>query len=41
MSHQVKVPDSVYDEADKISKERDTTIKEAIRMMCREGGYDV
>lgn len=41
MSERVTVPDTVYDEADRISDERDMSIKEAIRQMCREGGYDV
>jgi len=37
----MKVPDSVYQEAKKISEQRDMTMKEAVRLMCREGGYNV
>lgn len=41
MSEQVKIPDPVYEKAQELVEERDTSIKEAIRIMCREGGYDV
>jgi len=37
----IVVPDTVDERARELSKERDTTIKEAVRMMCREGGYEV
>jgi hypothetical protein len=37
----MKVPDMVYEQANKISKTKDTTMKEAVRMMCREGDFDV
>lgn len=41
MGKTVKVPDTVHKEAKEIAESRDMTIKEAIRYMCREGGYDV
>jgi len=37
----MKVPDSVYERAKEIGEERDMTMKEAVRLMCREEGYDV
>jgi hypothetical protein len=37
----MKVPDTVYREAKRIAGESDMTMKEAVRRMCREGGYDV
>lgn len=37
----MKVPDSVYAQAGEIADERDMSMKEAVRLMCREGGYDV
>ena len=37
----MKVHDSVYEQAKEMSAESDLTMKEAIRQMCREGGYDV
>jgi len=37
----MKVPDTVHKRAKQIAKERDMTMKEAVRLMCREGGYDV
>ena len=41
MSKRVIVPDSVYDKAEEIARKKDMSRKEAIRLMCREGGYDV
>lgn len=41
VSENMKVPDTVYSEAGEIADEKDMTMKEAVRMMCREGGYDV
>jgi hypothetical protein len=41
MSEQVKIPDTVYEKAETIAEQRDMSKKEAIRFMCREGGYDV
>lgn len=41
MSKQMKVPNSVYDKADELASEKDMSMKEAVRMMCREGNYDV
>lgn len=41
MSHTVKIPDTVHEKAKEVSKERDATLGEAIRLMCRDGGYDV
>jgi len=36
------VPDTVAEEAKNLKDERDfSSIGEAIRFMCREGGYDV
>jgi hypothetical protein len=37
----MKVPDTVYEKAEKMAEEKDTTMKEAVRMMCRGGEYDV
>ena len=37
----MKVPDSVYEQASELSGEKDMTMKEAVRFMCREGGYSV
>jgi hypothetical protein len=37
----MKVPDTVYREAERLADEKDMSMKEAVRMMCREGGYDV
>jgi len=37
----VKVPESVYSEAERLRKRYDYSMKEAIRHMVREGGYDV
>lgn len=38
----MKVPDEVYERASTMSDEQDMTMKEAIRLMCREGeGHDV
>ena len=41
MTVQMKVADPVYEEAEKISEERDISLKAAVSIMCREGGYDV
>lgn len=41
MSEQVIVSDPVNSEAERVSEERDVSKKEAIAIMCREGGYDV
>ena len=41
MTEQMKVADPVYDEAKRISEERDISLKAAISVMCREGGYEV
>lgn len=41
MGKQIRVPDTVHSKADDIADERDMTIKEAIRFMCRTGGFDV
>jgi len=42
MSKQMKVPDTVYERADEMADEMDTSKKEAVRMMCRsDTGYDV
>lgn len=36
------VPDSVYEQAKKLKDEKDfATLGEALRYMCRNGGYDV
>ena len=37
----MRVPNSVYNTASEIAAEKDMTMKEAVRLMCREGGYDV
>jgi antitoxin component of RelBE/YafQ-DinJ toxin-antitoxin module len=37
----MKVPDPVRERAEEIAEQRDMSMKEAVRLMCREGGYDV
>jgi len=37
----MKVPDTVHEQAKQIAEDKDMTMKEAVRLMCREGGYDV
>jgi len=37
----MKVHDSVYRQAAEMAADSDITMKEAVRQMCREGGYDV
>jgi hypothetical protein len=37
----MRVPQEVYDEAERLKEQNDMTMKEAIRQMCREGGFDV
>lgn len=37
----VRIPKTVYDKAGEIASDRGMSLKEAIRYMCREGGYDV
>jgi hypothetical protein len=42
MTHGVKVPDTVHEKAKEVQEIHDyATLGEAIRHMCREGGYDV
>jgi hypothetical protein len=42
MSQSVRIPDPVHEKAEELKKEHDfATLGEAIRQMCREGGYDV
>lgn len=42
MSQRVVVPDTVYEQAIELKAKRDmSSIKEAIRYMCQDGGYDV
>jgi len=41
MSQLMRVPDAVYEQASEIAKARDMSMKEAVRMMCRDGDYDV
>jgi len=41
VSKPIKVHDSVYSEAERLVEEKGVTKKEAIRQMCRDGGYDV
>lgn len=41
MTKQLKVPDPVYEEAEKVAEEYDLSLKAAIAFMVREGGYDV
>jgi len=41
MSELMKVHDTVYEQANAMSDEHGITMKEAVRQMCREGGYDV
>lgn len=42
MSEAVRVPDPVHEKAKEIKDMHDySTLGEAIRHMCREGGYDV
>jgi len=37
----ITVPTTVYEKAQEIAVERDMSLKEAVRFMCREGTYDV
>lgn len=42
MSKSVRVPEPVHEQAHEIKELHDyATLGEAIRHMCREGGYDV
>lgn len=42
MSEHVRIPETVYAAAVQVKEDRDfPSIGEAIRYMCREGGYDV
>lgn len=41
MAKSVKVPETVYQMSDDLADERDMSKKEAIRFMCRKGGFDV
>jgi len=41
VSELMKVSDPVYSKAVDLSEEYDTTLKEAVSRMCREGGFDV
>ncbi len=40
-SQVIAVPRTVYEQAKVIGEERDMTLKEAVRYMCREGDFDV
>jgi len=37
----MRLPDPVYEKAEEIAAERDMSLAESVRWMCREGGYDV
>jgi hypothetical protein len=37
----VTVPTTVYEKAQEVAVERDMSLKEAVRYMCRQGNYDV
>jgi hypothetical protein len=42
MGHRPRIPKSVYEQAEEVKDEYDyPSIGEAIRHMCKEGGYDV
>lgn len=42
MTQGVRIPDTIYEKAHEIKDLHDyATLGEAIRHMCREGGYDV
>ena len=41
MSKVMKVPESVHSAAGELAEQKDMTMKEAVRLMCREGGFDV
>jgi len=42
MVKHVRVPQTVYEEAERLREEEDyATLGEAIRSMCKDGGYDV
>jgi len=41
VSRSLRIPDTVHDKAKELSEQKDMSLKEAIRTMCREGGYDV
>lgn len=40
-SKTIRIPTTVYEQAEAVADERDMTLKEAIRHMCQEAGYDV
>jgi Arc/MetJ-type ribon-helix-helix transcriptional regulator len=42
MREQHRLPEPVAEQAKELKKERDfSSVGEAVRYMCREGGYDV
>lgn len=41
MSKSVRVSKPLYDEAHRVADERDCSLKEAVSIMAREGGFDV
>lgn len=41
MSETVRVPDTLYNRAEAIAREHEYSLKEAMRHIGREAGYDV
>jgi len=41
MAHTVRVPDALYQRAESIAQEHEYSLKEAMRHIGREAGYDV
>jgi len=41
MTELARVPETVHERANELREGKDMTIGEAIRKMCRDGGYDV
>ena len=41
MAQRVVIPNTVYNKATEIAEQREMSIKEAVRHMAQEGGYDV
>lgn len=37
----IGIPTTVCEQAKEVAEQKGMSIKEAIRLMCREGGYDV
>lgn len=38
---EIEVPDEMYESVKQLAKDENTTVTNAVRLMCREGGYNV